>query len=331
VGSPDISVIVPTHNRRDLLEDLLSSLATQTFPAERWELIVVDDGSTDGTRELLEARGSHWPTRFTVVSGKHANPGAVRNAGAAAATGRVLLFLDDDMIVVPEFVEAHERTHRQPGQAVIGRIVGAGERRDPWTEWDDAQLTRLSELLAKGRAPGPREFYAGNCSVDSALFSAIGGYSASMERGEDFDLGYRLIIAGARLAYCEEAPSIHRGAHSFERWVQNATAFGRSEVTLARDFGHSSDFVGWYRDRHPLNRMLIRLCSSYPALQPLLVLSLDLAGRASYAAGATPLAIAAHSAIYNLSYWRGLIDAFGPERFWSDLRRSPKLSAVPSL
>jgi hypothetical protein len=243
----------------------------------------------------------------------------------------VLLFLDDDMLVVPQFIEAHMRAHEEPDMSVIGRIVGTGSRSDPWTEWDDAQLAELSDVLGSGgRLPGPRDVYAGNCSVDARLFRAVGGYNASIDRGEDFELGYRLAAAGARFAYCDEALSIHRGAHTFKRWVHNATAFGRAEVTLARDFGHTADFAGWYRDRHPLNRMLVRLCCSHPLLQPALLSSIDLVGRASYALGARPIAIAAYSAIYNLSYWLGLIGALGADRFWQDARRPPAASSLPS-
>lgn len=330
--SPDISVIVPTHDRRDLLADLLASLTTQTLAADSWELIVVDDDSTDGTGEMLKEQARNWPTPFTILSGKHANPGAVRNAGAAAAKGGVLLFLDDDMTVVPELIEAHARAHVEPGMAVMGRILGPSTRHDPWTAWDDAQLARLADFLStsSGQMPGPREFYAGNCSVEAGLFRVIGGYNTLIERGEDFDLAYRLAAAGARFSYCGKARSVHRGTHSFDRWIRNAAAFGRSEVTLAHEFGHESDFAAWYRDRHPLNRMLIRLCSNYPLLRKPLIGGINLIGRASYALGAKRVAISAYSAIYNLSYWRGLIDAFGVERFWSDARPYPPAKSLPS-
>lgn len=332
MASLDISVIVPTHNRRDLLADLLSGLSTQTLPANRWELIVVDDDSTDATGGMLKEWARNWPTSLTILRGKHASVAAVRSAGAAAAKGRVLLFLDDDMSVVPEFVEAHARAHVTPGMAVIGRIAAAGARRDPWTAWDDAQLTRLAGTLgSSGRVPGPREFYSGNCSVEAGLFRAVGGYNTLIERGEDFDLAYRLSAAGARFAYCEGATSVHRGAHSFDRWVRNAAAFGRAEVNLAREFGHGSDFVAWYRDRHLLNRLLIRLCSRYPLLRLPLVGGIDLIGRASYALGAKRIAVAAYSAIYNLSYWEGLIDAFGVGRFWSGAPHPPPEGSLPSL
>jgi GT2 family glycosyltransferase len=239
--------------------------------------------------------------------------------------------VDDDMTVTPSFIEAHLRAHEGRGMAVIGRIVAAGARPDPWTAWDDAQLDELAECLGNSKqAPGPREFYAGNCSVDAELFRAIGGYNTVIGRGEDFDLGYRLAAAGARFAYCADAPSIHHGAHSFARWVQNAAAFGRSEVTLAREFGHASDFAGWYRDRHPLNRMLISLCSRFPRLRTPLIRAIDLAGRACYAVGATRIGIAAHSAIYNLAYWHGLIEAFGAAGFWSDAGRPSATAGVPS-
>jgi glycosyltransferase involved in cell wall biosynthesis len=331
VASFDISVIVPTHNRRDLLAGLLSSLATQTMAADRWELIVVDDGSTDGTREMLEQAARGWPTSFTRLHRHHLRTATVRNAGAERASGRVLLFLDDDMVATPELVAAHEQCHGDLQLAVIGRIIAPAERRDPWTSWDDAQLALLANSLQGGRrAPGPRDFYSGNCSIAAELFRSVGGFSTSMERAEDFDLGYRLTAVGTRLVYCEAATSVHRGMHSFGNWVNNAAAFGRAEVEMAREFGHGSDFLVWYRSRHLLNRILVRLCSRYPFLEAPLVASIDPIGRLGSAVGATAVSSAAYSAIYNLSYWQGLIGAFGSEGFWRGVNHRPQSVALQS-
>jgi len=332
MASFDISVIVPTHNRRDLLAGLLTSLAAQTLAADRWELIVVDDGSTDGTREMLEQVARGWPTSFTRLHRRHLHAATVRNAGAEPASGRVLLFLDDDMVATPELIAAHAQCHVGPQLAVIGRIIAPPERRDPWTIWDDAQLATLAKSLQGGRrAPGPRDFYSGNCSIGAELFRSVGGFNQSTERAEDFDLGYRLTTAGARLVYCEAATSVHRGAHSFGNWVGNAAAFGKSEVEAAREFGHGSDFCAWYRSRHPLNRILVRLCSWYPILEAPLVASLDRIGRLASASGATAASLAAYSAIYNLAYWQGLIGAFGPKGFWRDVNHYPARESQPSL
>lgn len=330
--SPEISVVIPTHNRRDLLANLLVGLAVQTYPAERWELIVVNDNSTDGTHGLLEEFATDWPNAFTRTRGKYANPSAVRNAGAEYASGRVLIFLDDDMTVSPDFVEGHANAHAQSGIAAIGRIVAPSTRRDPWTAWDDAHLARLADALVNGRrAPGPRDYYSGNCSVDADLFRAVGGYATNIGRAEDIDLGYRLEAAGARFAYCAEAVSVHHGTHRFENWVRNAAAFGKTEVTLAREFGHSADFAGWYRDRHVLNQTLVRACCTYPALQEPVIAAMNLVGRGSYAIGVRDLANAAYSAIYNLAYWQGLISEFGSDRFWREADRRPADTTLPSV
>jgi glycosyltransferase involved in cell wall biosynthesis len=332
MASFDISVIVPTYNRRDLLADLLTSLATQTLVADRWELIVVDDGSTDGTPEMLERAARGWPTSFTRLHRHHLRAASVRNAGAERASGRVLLFVDDDMVATPELVAAHRQCHTDERLAVIGRIIAPAERRDPWTTWDDAQLALLADSLQGGqRAPGPRDFYSGNCSIVAELFRSVGGFNASMERAEDFDMGYRLTAGGTRLVYCEAATSVHRGMHNFENWVNNAAAFGRSEVELAQEFSHGSDFLAWYRSRHLLNRLLVRLCNRYPILSAPLVASMDRVGRLADAAGATAVCSAAYSAIYNLSYWQGLIGAFGSEGFWRDVNQRPAKRSLRSF
>ena len=331
----DLSVIVPTHNRRGFLPGLLASLAVQTHPAERWELILVDDGSTDGTREYLELGSGGRPLRMTCIFQQQQGPAAARNAGARKAVGRGLLFLDDDMIATPQLVAEHARYHRgAPDAVVIGHLSVPGSGREPWSAWEDAQVARHYAALDSGtRVPGPRDFFSGNCSVSAPLFNSVLGYNTTLRRTEDLELGYRLHGAGARFHYAAPADSLHLGQHPFDKWLRHARVYGESDVLLGWEHGHEELQTGvfqWFRGRNPLIRRLVRLCSAWPALEMPLIGLMDRLGRGAYRLRARPLANAAYSAVYNLAYWSALSGALGPARFWREVERPAVAFAPPA-
>src|SRR3954452_1288029 len=250
----DLSVIVPTHNRRDYLPRLLEGLARQDYPADHWELIIVSDGSTDDTMEFLRSGGGTRPANMTALTQANAGPGAARNHGASVAKGRALLFLDDDMIASPSLVGEHAKAHLEHADAVcIGHLTLPTGGREPWVAWEDAQMLRHFEALKSGRrVPGPRDFYSGNCSVSAPLFNRIGGYDATLKRTEDVELGYRLVDAGATFVYRPNADSLHLGSHDFKGWARLATIYGHSDVVLAWDKGHTElrrEIFPWYHLR----------------------------------------------------------------------------------
>src|SRR5436190_1202201 len=136
----DLSVIVPTHNRRQFLPDLLASLAVQDYPADRWELVIVDDGSLDETLQYLQSGDEARPANMIVVCQPQSGPAAARNNGARKARGRALLFLDDDMVASPSLVREHATVHLQePWTVVVGHLTLPTEGRAPWAAWEDMQ------------------------------------------------------------------------------------------------------------------------------------------------------------------------------------------------
>lgn len=104
-----VSVVIPTFNRRRVLERTLPSLLAQDFPPENYEVIVVVDGSTDGTAQML--RDCKPMCSFRVLDSEHRGPGAARNVGIRAAVGELVLFLDDDFICTPGLLRQHCASH----------------------------------------------------------------------------------------------------------------------------------------------------------------------------------------------------------------------------
>ena len=128
-----VSVIIPTYNRKAILEKSLSALLTQTYPGDRYEIIVIDDGSTDETgamvSRLVEEHGLEGQSITTTETGgrsvrliyewyEHSCAAAARNRGILKACGDLVILLDSDIVTLPDFIEAH----------VLARLDSAGPR-----------------------------------------------------------------------------------------------------------------------------------------------------------------------------------------------------------
>ena len=114
---PTLSVVVATYDRAALLEQLLGDLARQTLSPERFEVVVVDDGSREPVAPRLERLAP--PFALRVETQKNAGAAAARHRGVLAARGELLVIVDDDMRVPPEFLEAHLRRHTPGSRKVI--------------------------------------------------------------------------------------------------------------------------------------------------------------------------------------------------------------------
>jgi len=122
----EISVIIPTFNRAEQLRLCLDSLSRQTAAPETFEVVVVDDGSTDGTEEMLRTYGAPFPLRVEQQANR--GPGAARNRGIELAAGAFCLFMDDDILADPQFVSEHLLAQRAGGGVVGGALQAVRER-----------------------------------------------------------------------------------------------------------------------------------------------------------------------------------------------------------
>jgi GT2 family glycosyltransferase len=237
VTSPLASVVIPTYQRRDSLLRALASLATQTVSRERYEVIVVVDGSDDGSREAAESLEPGYPLRVLAQSNR--GRAAACNAGVATSRGDVVVLLDDDMAATPEFLAAHLRAHeRHARSAVIG---AAPIRLDPGhpahVRYVGAKFNRhLEHLALAGRPLALRDFYSGNLSIERAELDAVGGFDErfTMYGNEDLELSLRLSAAGVRLVYEPAAVAWQSYEKSFAALARDNVAKGRTAVLLAR-------------------------------------------------------------------------------------------------
>lgn len=203
------SVVIPTHQRRDLVVRNVSALAGQT---ERdFEVLVVVDGSVDGTAAALQALDTPFP--LTVLEQPNSGAAAARNAGAAAASGELLLFLDDDMEADPAMLAEHDRSHRGGADLVLGDLpLHPDSPRNVLSDGVEAWAERRRERLSGAPEVPLADLLTGQMSIERELFERLGGFDAAFTRdgsfgGEDVDFGYRVLEAGCRVEFNPAAVS----------------------------------------------------------------------------------------------------------------------------
>jgi peptidoglycan/xylan/chitin deacetylase (PgdA/CDA1 family) len=231
--SPELSVVIPTRNRSRQLRACLASLETQTAAAGEFEVVVVDDGSTDETRSLLSSLKPRFA--LTVVEASGAGVSAARNAGAARAAGAVLLFLDDDEEADPGLVSGHLALHRRErgvaGQGAIARRVPDGA--DPYARMQAQEGNERIHELA-GRPLTYWDCCAGNLSVAREVFDAVGGFATDMPRENDTELAYRLHAAGVRFVFLPDARATELRTRPWRGVLADTRTRGRVAVELYR-------------------------------------------------------------------------------------------------
>jgi GT2 family glycosyltransferase len=310
-----VSVVVPTYNRASRLERVLAALASQTYPRSCYEIVVVSDGSTDGTDELLRQRP---PTELVAAIQANGGPAAARNRGVELAAGELLLFIDDDVIATPTLIERHVQTHLEGGdeQVVIGPMATPPDvELSPWVQWEQTMLYRQYHAMVDGiYSPTPRQFYTGNASVPRDAVVAAGGFDTRFRRAEDIELAYRLEDAGLRFTFNPDAVGHHHAERSFGAWLQIAYDYGVCDALFAREQHRRS--VGeiveqGFRRRPAPVRWMISTAVSRPRVDA----GLRALYRAAFAAGralhAGQLSRLALSGLYSGCYYRGVADQLG--------------------
>src|SRR5262245_8557962 len=231
-----VSVVVPTYNRRGLLEQTLPALLHQAGQTAEVEIVVVVDGSRDGTLEMLrQFRGNPC---LRVVSQENRGLAAARNRGADASTSEVVLFLDDDMILRDGSIAAHLEAHADGVDRVVfgGLALAEGLRRSFLKQGIEIWGSQVEERLA---APGYDfrfdDCHFGHASMSRRLLSRAGGFDESFIRygNEDYDLGWRLIQAGTEMRYLSAAVACQIYDKSFYRWLRDCECVGMADRDLA--------------------------------------------------------------------------------------------------
>ena len=235
--SPSISVIIPTYNRKEELVGLLSSLEKQTLLATDFEIIVVDDGSSDDTLFYLKTLVAGGKKNLFFCYQKNQGPGAARNRGMAMARGALFAFTDTDCRPLPEWLEELIKPF---SDKQVGAGGGAEEHGPAERALGRAIHFCMTSPLTTGGIRGtsgkkmahyyPRTF---NMAISKEAFERTGGFR-QLYHGEDIELSFRIREAGLALLYNEKARVCHQRRSTIKQFFKQLMRMGEARVALAR-------------------------------------------------------------------------------------------------
>jgi len=298
---PEVTVVIPTYNRIDTLQHVVPSLLRQDIRADRYEIVIADSNSNDGTAEYLasvaagDARVRHLPGLYT-------GRAMARNAGIAAARGRIVLFTDADIIASNDLLSRHLAQHaRRSDIAVVGKELQVSSY---------AEYERLRDHPKERRPLHPESrkklswlyFLTGNASVRKADLDRVGRFDENFTGygHEDLELGYRLQKAGLTIVYEPNAVDYHWHPVPYDEQKSKMELAGRSTVRFYRK--HPTFAVAAKLGMTPLSRALHGVVRERPAL----LRTLERAGSAKPGL--------ARNIVYQYHYLNGVTAALGPGR-----------------
>lgn len=225
----EVSIIIPVRNQKDSLSAALGSLRRQIDRPRLFEIVICDDGSTDGCEEMIKRL--RYPIFFKYVRnpiplGRSAN----RNLGAEKSSGRFLIFFDGDMVPDCGYVESILKD-------VDDSTVRLGEvKPPPGQSVSGFEKYLYSRGRHQKRAPTPeipgRMFTSNNFAITRSLFSKLGGFDTNFRNwgGEDIDFGLRLVASGARIIYDGSAVTFHHHRRELGEVCRQFRGFGRNAI-----------------------------------------------------------------------------------------------------
>jgi glycosyltransferase involved in cell wall biosynthesis len=233
--SPRLSIVLPCYNAAETLGTQLAAIAAQDC-ADPWELIIADNGSTDGSRDIAKSFEDRIPTLTIVDASQKRGAAHARNAGAAAARGTVLLFCDADDEMAPGYLRAMAKA-LQDGDFVAARY-----------DYDRLNSSWLAAARPGGQNGEPMGGFChptlpyaggGGLGVRKALHDAVGGFDTTLRAAagqEDTDYCIRIQLAGATLRYAPHAVMHIRVKTSVRGLFAQARAWAESGAYIARRY-----------------------------------------------------------------------------------------------
>lgn len=231
--SPRLSIVVPTYNGAAKIPLLLESLLRQTF--QDFELVVVIDGSNDGTEEILQPYHNRFKA-YKIISQVNSGRSVVRNRGVSEASGDVLIFYDDDMEPDSDSVDRHNSFHKNYEGMLVGNPVEFMN-----SEKTDFQnyKARLTSIWTKKYSEGLTQmdysnlfFTAANCSIAKNLFFAMEGFDERLTDAEDYDFGYRALERKIPVFFDKSNKAIHHDPITAEKYIQRLRLYGMAHSRL---------------------------------------------------------------------------------------------------
>jgi len=209
------SIVIPTYNRKDLLRRCLAAAMSQDYPD--YEVIVMDDGSTDGTGEMVQRE---FPQVRYIRQEPNRGPAAARNRGIEAATGEIVAFTDDDCVAPPEWLKTHASYYADPS---VGAVGGVQMPRNPnfFDKFEMAHYanvyTEFQRVTSLGHIGG---LVTNNLSVRRELFEKAGHFDEAFLTGSDPEFTRRVAMVGYVLIHDPNLRVEHLKMHTLRSYLR---------------------------------------------------------------------------------------------------------------
>ena len=234
---PVISVVTPTFNRKDELVHLFSSMKKQTLDPKFFEMIISDDGSTDGTEEYVKSLENKFKFNLLYVSQKNLGPGSARNNGVKNSKGELIVFIDSDCEADSNWLEVIFNAYKNNDFDAFG---GPDEAKDNFLPIQIAINFSMTSFLTTGGIRGHNKnmiskFFprSHNMGVKKTLFEKIGGFG-SLRHGQDIELSNRIINEQAVVKLLSNAIVYHRRRTTLLKFFRQVFNWGVARVNLAK-------------------------------------------------------------------------------------------------
>jgi len=229
-----LTVVIPTYNRKDILKKCLNALFNQTFPQSDYEIIVIDDGSTDGTEELVKSL-LNGPCMLRYFKQENKGPASARNVGIKNANGKIVLFIGDDIIATPILLEEHSKWHREHPDhnvAVLGYVTWSPNIKVTifMKYLEESGVQFGYSLIEDSVNVSYKFFYTSNISVKRHFLHKYGLFDEEFPYAawEDIELAYRLKKFSLQIIYNRYAIGYHNHYVDQRSFAKRAELSGRA-------------------------------------------------------------------------------------------------------
>lgn len=190
-----LSVVIATYNRSELVRKCIMSLFDQTYSGDSYEIIIVDDGSTDDTEGLVRELHSISPVQLSYFKQENKGPAAARNSGIKNAKGEIIAFIDSDAVADKKWLESFAKYFNNHDVAGVGgRIIPYG--------CDETPFASLVEIRDNYSATS-------NVAYRRSVLLKVGLFDESLQCNEDTDLAFRVLQSGRKIVSCQRAVVSH--------------------------------------------------------------------------------------------------------------------------
>jgi glycosyltransferase involved in cell wall biosynthesis len=224
---PFVSIIVPARNSEQTIGPCVSSILRADYPTDRREVIVVDNGSTDRTAEIVRGYAVRYLTE------PRRGPSAARNAGIESSAGQILAFVDSDCVATTGWLRALVREFEDGDVAAVAGEIVSYPPTTPAERYSAIRKPRWQEPALNLSRPFA---VTANVAFRRDTFERIGLFDPKLVRAQDKDIGWRLLGAGLKLAYSADALVLHRHRQTSWAFFMQHAGWGYGAALLHRKY-----------------------------------------------------------------------------------------------